>query len=112
MEYKIPVTSKSYYKAILTILNFSLNMSKLELDIIAVLLYHNMLEINADSREVIRKELDKDKFITNNYIKSLKAKGILLIKDNDPKKAYINPEIINIVREPKLTFEFIINDHN
>lgn len=112
MEYKIPVTSKGYYKAILTILNFSLNMSKLELDILAVLLYHNMLEINADSREIIRKELDKDKFITNNYIKSLKAKGIILTNPTDPKKAYVNPEVVNIVKEPKLSFEFIINDHN
>lgn len=112
MEYKIPVTNKSYYKAILTVLNFSLKISKLELDILAILLYHNMLEINADSREIIRKELDKDKFITNNYIKSLKLKNIILTDLNNPKRAYVNPEIVRIVKEPKLSFEFIINESN
>jgi hypothetical protein len=109
MEYKIPVNIKNYHKAILMVLNFNLNLSKMELDIVACILNHNMETVDLYSREIIRKELDKDKFIINNYIGRLKDKKILLIKPAD-KKLYVNPSIIEIAKDGKITFEFIINE--
>lgn len=111
MEYKIPVNIKNYHKAILMILNFNLNLSKMELDIVACILNHNMESVDLYSRETIRKELNKDKFIINNYIARLKTKKILIVKPAD-KKLYVNPNIIEIAKDRKLTFEFIIDGNN
>lgn len=112
MEYKIPVTSKNYYKAILMVLNFNLKLSELEIDIICTMLNNNMLEVNIDTREHIRKVLNKDKFMTNNYIKRLRSKGILLDNDKLNRVYYINPTILDIIKQGKISFEFIINDNN
>lgn len=106
MEHKISVTDKSYHKAILQIYNFNLKLSDFELDIISTMLTYGMLEINPDTKEIIRKVLDKDKFITNNYIKRLKDKGVLLPKE-DQRGYTLNPNIANLTKDNKISFEFI-----
>ncbi len=112
MEYNIPVNKKDYYKAILMVLNFNLNLSSLELDILCTMLNNNMLEVNIDSREHIRKVLNKDKFMTNNYIKRLRNKGMLLDHPELNRVYYINPIILNIIKDRKVSFEFKLNDSN
>ena len=77
MEYKIPVNSQNYFKAMLTVLNFNLNLSELEMDILCAMMNNGLIEVNIDTREIIRKVLNKDKFMTNNYIKRLRNKNVL-----------------------------------
>lgn len=108
MDYKIPVNNESYHKAILMALNFSLNLSKMEIDMVATLLNYNKLIVDTESREILRKALDKDKYIINNYIQRLRNKNILVIRPAD-KNLYLNPSLIEIVKERKVSFEFEIH---
>ena len=112
MEYKIPVNSQNYFKAMLTVLNFNLNLSELEMDILCAMMNYGLIEVNIDTREIIRKVLNKDKFMTNNYIKRLRNKNVLLDKPNANRVYYINPAILNIMNDMKVSFEFIIADEN
>jgi hypothetical protein len=113
MEYKIPISNKDYYKAMLMVLNFNLKLSELEMDILCTMLNNGMYEVNIDTREVIRKVLDKDKFMTNNYIKRLRNKQVLLDKQGSNRVYYINPIIMNIINDRKVSFEFnVINLDN
>lgn len=109
MEYKIPVKENNRYKQMLNILNFSLKLSDLEIDIISTLLNKGISVINTESREVVRLALNKDKFITNNYIVRLKDKGVLIpIKDS--KDLALDPGLLKTVKDSKVSFELIIND--
>ena len=109
MEHKIPVTKDSYYKAMLLIMNFSLKLRKFEIDILSVLLSNGIEQVNTDARDLIRKVLNKDKFNTNNYINRLKSKGILL-PTSEERVFQINPSILEIVKDKKVSFEFIISN--
>ncbi len=111
MEYKIPIAGKDYHKSILMILNFSLNLTPMELDIVATVLDYNLSIIDTKAREIIRLKLDKDKFNTNNYIKRLVDKHIFTINPGD-KNLYLNESLIGIANNKKVSFEFIINDNN
>ena len=103
MKYNIKVTKDNVYKIILNIINFSLKLTPLELDILQIILENNINIIDTNARELIRKVLNKDKFITNNYIIKLKNKNILLA---DSKKLYLNPGINDIVKSKSITFNF------
>lgn len=107
MEYKIPVNKDNIYKAILILINrpFELNLSDLELDILATWLKHKIYVIDTDARDLIRKVLDKGKFNTNNYIKRLKAKNIIILAE-DSKKLYLNPKLASMVNSDTITFKF------
>ena len=111
MEYNIPVERKDYYKAILMVINFNLNLSNLEMDILSILLNNGLTVVNIDARDLLRKELNKDKFITNNYIKRLRDKGVLLSNDKN-KDLNINPNILSIIKDGKISFEFEIHETN
>jgi hypothetical protein len=111
MEYTFKLPKENYYKATLLVLNIvsNLGMTKLEVDILSTLLERNITVINTDSREIIRKVLDKDKFSLNNYIKRLKAKHILLPNKDTNKvymEFYINPHIVAAVKDRELNFKF------
>lgn len=109
MERIIPVKSKDYHKAMLMLWNFSLNLSPMEIDIVSCVLNHNMEIIDVNSRKTLRQELDKDEFIINNYISRLKNKGVFITKPAD-KHLYVNPNIIEMVKEPKITFNLELTD--
>ncbi len=103
------LNKKDYYKEILTQLTM-FKFSEFELNILVTMLTSNRLEVNIDTREHIRKVLNKDKFITNNYIKRLRVKGVLLTKPNVNRVYYINPTIIQILQEGTITFNYIIHE--
>ena len=109
MNYPININKESYHKAMLMILNFKLNLSNMEIDMLSTLLKNGITIIDTDARDLIRKVLNKDKFITNNYIKRLRNKHVLLSKDND-KKLYINPSILEIVKDREVSFKFEIHE--
>lgn len=105
MEYKIPVSKETIYKVKLSILNFNLGLSDLEIDIISTMLNNNITIVNTDCRDLIRKVLDKDKFVTNNYINKLKAKGILEVIPNT-KNLQLNKSLVFAVRDNTIMFDF------
>lgn len=109
MEYKIPVKENNRYKQMLNILNFSLKLSDLEIDIISTLLNKGISVINTESREMLRLSLNKDKFITNNYIVRLKDKGIL-IPNKNTKDLILDPGLLKTVKDNKVSFELIIGE--
>jgi len=103
----IPVKKNSYYKGALSILNFSLGLTELEIDIVATLLHNKIYIIDSNARDLLRKVLNKDKYNTNNYIAKLKSKKILGTKPND-KNLYLDPGIIEATKDSKITFDFIV----
>lgn len=107
MEYKVTIDKDNFSKTVLTILNsgLSLNMHELEIDILATLLKNGITTINAKSRTIIRTTLDKDKFTTNNYIKKLKDKH-LLVEDSKNKDLHIHPTIVGAVKHREHSFKF------
>ncbi len=111
MEHKIPVTKEGYCKAMLLLMNFTLNLRKFEIDIMTVILSHGIEQVTTDTRDLIRKILNKDKFNTNNYINRLKAKGILLPTSED-RVLQVNPSILDLIKDKKVSFEFVIHDNN
>lgn len=112
IEYKIPVLKETYVKAVLMSINFLLNLTNFEIKILCAMLNSNMTIVNIDTREHIRKVLNKDKFMTNNYIKSLRTKNILLDHPTMSKVYYINPTILEIIKAGKISFEFVINEND
>lgn len=107
MEYVIPIQNDKYYKAILMILNFQLNMSDLELEIVSTMLSKKIYDITPETRDMICKELSISAFLRNNYIKRLRDKGILLLRDSD-KTYTLSPSLIELVKDRKVSFEFDI----
>lgn len=107
MEYNIPVKNDQYHKAMLMILNFKLGLSNMEIDMVSTLLNNNITVIDTEAREIIRKTLDKDKYITNNYIQRLRNKNIFVVKPAD-KNLYLNPDLIDIIKEGEVSFKFKI----
>ena len=97
------------YKQMLNILNFGLKLSDLEIDIISTLLNKGISVINTESREMLRLSLNKDKFITNNYIVRLKDKGIL-IPNKNTKDLILDPGLLKTVKDNKVSFELIIGE--
>lgn len=106
MEFKIPVDKDYYYTAVLNILNTvgNMNLTKLEMDIILLMVNNNVTVLDSIFRDKIRKTLNKDKFVTNNYIKKLRDKGILLSRPND-KRYFLSKEIVESVYGDKLLIE-------
>lgn len=104
MEFKIPVTKEGLTKAILMVLNFKLNLTSHEIDVLSIMINHKIDVIDTSTRELLRKIMDKNKFDINNYIKQLKGKKIILVED---KLLYLNPAITKLVDNDEFNFKFI-----
>lgn len=107
MEHTFKVDKSKYYKALLITYNAvgKMGLSKLEINILSTMLENGLKTLNGDTREIIRKELDKGKYVINNYIIALKEKGIF-IEQQGSKSLVINPNIINSVKDNEVTFRF------
>lgn len=107
----IPVNPKDVNRAILKVLNFNLKLSDLEIDIIATLLNHKIEIIDTSAREIVRKELNKSKFITNNYILRLRDRSMIL--ETNDGVMYLNPNLKDLVKDKDIQISFIpTNDNN
>lgn len=98
------VDRDSFSKAVLTILNFQLKLSELEIEMLSVMLSHNITKIDTSTREMLRKVLNRNKFDINNYIKRLKEKKFILTKED--KSLYINPNISALMNFKTFIFKF------
>jgi hypothetical protein len=106
MELKIRSTKYDNTYKMLSILATAseLDMSDLEKAIITTLISNGYTSITPISKEVVRRSLDKDKFITNNYIKRLKDKNIILADNKGI--LHIDAGIVNCLKDNKISFEF------
>ena len=100
-EFKVDKDSIS--KVILTILNFQLKLSDLEIQMLSVMLSHNITKIDANTRVLLRETLNKSKFDINNYIKRLKEKKFIL--PTGSRSLIINPNITALMKFKTITFK-------
>jgi len=106
---KVLKDKKEYYSEVL---NKLLDLSSFELDILLTMLESNRLEVNTDTREHIRKVLNKNKAVTNNYIKRLRTKGIFVNKEGYNMVYLFNPLILQVLQEGKLTYQYSYDNSN
>jgi len=108
MEYNINTKKENYHLGILKVVNCFLKMSNFELDIIVKMLDNDIKSITKETRKQIR-DLIGDKSIanTNNYIKKLKDKNILIL--NSHNELTINNQILKVVEDGELHFKFNVN---
>lgn len=111
MNYEIKVTADNYYRALLKILNFKLDLSDLEIDFICVLLNNKLGEITPETKEIIALSLNKDKYMINNYIKRLKEKSIL-VKNKDSRFGHfiLNPYLLDALKDSTISFKVDIEE--
>lgn len=107
MEHTFKLDKSKYYKALLITYNAvgKMGLSKLEIDILSTMLEHGLKTVNTDTREILRKQLDKGKYVINNYIIGLKEKSIL-IEQSEGKSLVINPNIVNSIKDNEVSFKF------
>jgi len=105
MEYNLKLTKDNYHKAVLLMVNTisQLGLTNLEVDILATMLKQGIIVVNTDTREILRKVLDKGKYTLNNYIIQLKEKGIL-IEHTGTKSLEINPNLVSAVKDHETSF--------
>lgn len=103
MQYNLPIDKDHYHKSALKLINVFLNLTDLEIDIIAEMLKLNIKTLDKDTRKQIRESLDIDQFTFNNYIVRLKANNTL--KETKFGLA-INPNLVNSLTSKEFTFKF------
>ena len=59
--------------------------------------------LTSATRVLLRDKLDKTKFDINNYIKRLKEKKLIIVKED--KSLHINPNIIELMKFKTITFK-------
>lgn len=108
MEYNLNTKKENYHLGILKVVNCFLKMSNFELDIIVKMLDNDIKSITKETRKQLR-DLVGDKSIqnTNNYIKKLKDKNILML--NEYNQLTINNQILKVVEDKELIFRFNVN---
>lgn len=108
MEYPIPIRKEDYHKAMLLILSqLGLNLTELEVNLLANLMKKGYTKLTKDNRRAIRDTLDIDQFTFNNYIKRLKDKGVI-VKEKDFLQ--INQNLMDKVRDNKIHITFEVYD--
>ena len=108
-EYNIPTTKDSLPIAVLAILNFSLKLTPLEMDMLVIMIKNNILVLNSKTREAFRKILNKDKSGFNNYVLRLRHKKVI-VNGSKPKELIINPEILELIKNDTLIFKFNVSN--
>ena len=92
MKLTIPIAKNLGYRAVLSILNFTTQMTETELDIVSTMLDNNIRVLTRRTRASLLTLLKKDKFTLNNHISRLKDKGILTL--NEDRWFEINPNLV------------------
>ena len=77
MEVTIPVKKNKIIKGKLKILNFKLNLTDLEIEIVSTMLEYKLYILDKINKNKLISLLGKDRFTVTNHISRLKAKGII-----------------------------------
>jgi len=106
MEYNIKISRDKYNLAALKVINCFLNLTSYELDIVTKMLDNNIDILDTKSRSKIRNLTGKNYATTNNYIKRLKDKKVLIDSD---KGLVLNKNIVNPISDKEIKIKFDVN---
>ncbi len=106
MEYNIPINTKDYHLAMLKTMNCFLKLSKFQMEIICIILEDENKILTTDLRKLIRDITGKGIATTNNYIKKLKDKKVLLETEEG---MVLNSTILNVMEDKEVIIRFKIN---
>jgi len=110
MEENITISKEKYVKAALNVANCFLNMTPLEIDIIATMLNNGATTITSASRKLLITSLSKSKHVICNNIKRLKNKSVLI--QNKENKTVVNPKILLYIQNKEIHVKFNINENS
>lgn len=103
MIYPIKLNKDKYHNAIVKVIACFLNLTDFEIDVLVTMLKYNIYSITTDTRIIIRNQLGKDTYTFNNYIKRLKDKKALVVKDG---VLVILPSIVKCVKDQEINIKF------
>lgn len=117
----VPVDKKSLFRQYLSLTKPIHGLRPKEMDVLALLLYYNMVEgpnfkreedrwkkvFDYDTKLKVREELDIEDYSLQNILSSLRKKGAVV--DNQISKYYI-PSIADDTEMFQIIFEFKINE--
>lgn len=107
MELNIPIKKGTKTSAILRLLNpFLSDLSDSEISIVSTIIDMDIESIKGANRVKVREKVRMGKYNFNNYIVSLKKKGVILQTTTD---LIINPKVKSLVDQPTYTITFIEN---
>lgn len=103
MEINIPLQEERYSRAMLKVMNSFLNLTDYELDIISEMLNNKMSVLDSKNRAKIRSLTGKSVASTNNYIKKLKDKKMLI---DTEAGLQISDKILKPISDKEVTVRF------
>ena len=104
MDINIPIDKKNMTLAILSIVNPIIgNLTSKELKLLSIMIDNNITIIDKEEREKVRRISNMDKYSFNNYIFSLKNKGVIKQTITDIR---LNPSISNFKDITTLNINF------
>ena len=107
MNYNIKISKEGYTLAMLKVVNCFLNMTDYELDIVNKMIDNNIRILTTSARAEIRKLTgNKSVALTNNYIKRLVDKKVLITTDDG---LVLNQSIVKPVIDKSITVSFSVN---
>ena len=107
MKYNIPTQKDSYPLALIKGLNCFLNLTEFELAIVSNMLKYEMATLTVANRKKLREVIGKGEYTTNNYIKKLKDKKVLVSKEG---KLGLNESILTPYRDREIVLKFNLAD--
>lgn len=106
MEIDIPLPKESYSSAMLKVMNSFLMLTDYELDIISKMLNNKIVVLNSANRAKIRSLTGKSVGSTNNYIKKLKDKKMLV---ETSAGLQISDKIMKPIHDKEVTVRFHVD---
>jgi predicted transcriptional regulator len=105
MEYIINIPEEKYHRAILNVINCFLALSKFEMDIVCQILDDENGILTTKLRREIRLKTEKGEASTNNYVKMLKDKKVLIGNKGEIR---LNDTIMKLVEDGEVFIKFNI----
>ena len=99
MNYNFTIKESNHSKAALTAINFLLNLTDRELDIIASIVDNDINEINKSTKDIIKDSIKIDSYGLNNYLVSLRKKGFIV-------KNKLAGELIEACKDKSIVINF------
>lgn len=108
MNHNIKISKERYTLAMVKVLNCFLNLTDYEMDIIVKMIDNDIRVLTSESRKRVR-ALTGGKSVqtTNNYIKRLLDKRVLVSKDDEG--VVINDNIMQTIEDGEFNVKFNVN---
>ena len=107
MKYNVPTKKDAYPLALVKGLNCFLDLTDFEIMIVSNMLKHKMSVLTTENRRKLRQITGKGLHTTNNYIKKLKDKKVLVSTGG---KLGLNEGILAPFKDREITIKFKVTD--